>query len=612
MYPRYIWVLVLCIIGAAAVSNVITMLWTWRRRSSSRQRSEVFSSSASAQTQRSKGFSMSRLPAATITASRIFAFRWRLPAVSMTFFEVMLTCIYIIALCTFCFANTEGLVLRYWANRSGHIAAAQFPLIIALASKNNAIGLLTGVGHEKLNLMHRVVSRVTLIFVWVHMWGRYVAEPEGLFSEGWLIAGWISTISMTVLTFISVQWIRKRFYETFYLSHMILVLLFVVTAWMHLAGAPPGFAYYLWPGVIVWGVDRFIRTSFYIIRNNIFKPSKSNGTFELISPDTLRLTIRRKFIGGWMAGQHAFLSFPSINLTQSHPFSISTLSESGSEEKELVFIIKAQNGLTKVLKDRVLERGSGVCDFPVFVDGPYGLPADISGFSTCVFIAGGTGITYVLPRFEDIIHRANQERVAARRLHLIWIVRDHVHLQWFTSRLQQIASTFVPGLSVTISLYVTGGGRSSGSALQQLQLSSNSSYTLPLPSTTIDVEKLAGSSEESFNSSTLEFTNEKFVVNGGGNDGGYGSSFNIPTADFNKTTKKMGVDVQVNKGRPDIKRLLECEVVGSEGAISVDVSGPSPLIRTVKNTLSTSVFSSPLNVLRGEHSIQLNVEEFRM
>lgn len=30
--------------------------------------------------------------------------------------------------------------MRYWSNRCGDIAASQFPLIVALASKNNIIG----------------------------------------------------------------------------------------------------------------------------------------------------------------------------------------------------------------------------------------------------------------------------------------------------------------------------------------------------------------------------------------------------------------------------------------------------------------------------------------
>ena len=33
----------------------------------------------------------------------------------------------------------QGLVIRYYANRAGHIAGVQFPLIVALSSKNNMV-----------------------------------------------------------------------------------------------------------------------------------------------------------------------------------------------------------------------------------------------------------------------------------------------------------------------------------------------------------------------------------------------------------------------------------------------------------------------------------------
>ncbi|KAL4242036.1 Ferric/Cupric Reductase Transmembrane Component [Abortiporus biennis] len=562
VYPKNIWYLVVTVIGVAMICNIISMLWSWKRRRTVRK-PEIYSP-----TQRPKSISVRRLPAAIITASRIFSFRWRLPAVSMTFLEIILTCIYIVALFTYCFANTQNLVLRYWANRSGHIAAAQIPLIIALGTKNNAIGLLTGVGHEKLNLMHRVVSRVTLVMVWVHLWARYMTDSSEVTSEAWIIAGLIACVAQTLLTFLSFQWIRRRFYEMYYLTHMVLVIIFIITTWVHLARAHPGFSYYLWPGIIVWGLDRFIRYFYYAFRNHLFHPKKSCGTLELVSHDALRLTIKRCFVGGWIAGQHMFLSFPSVNPTQSHPFSISTVSDGDEIEKDLIFIMRVRGGLTKTLREHVI--GHGTCELPVFMDGPYGLPADITGFSTCVFVAGGAGITYIMPRFEDILYRAKHEKACARRLVFIWAIRERCHLQWIATRLTKLASSIPPNISVSISVYITA----SLGHIPGVPYSEQSSQT--------DIEA----------SSPIEDKNEK-------------RSSTISEVDVENS------GISLLRGRPDVAKLLEGEVETANGPVSVDVSGPDTLVATVRSALSSS-FASPMSVLRGAPAVQLNVEEFRM
>lgn len=83
-----------------------------------------------------------------------------------------------------------------------------------------------------------------------------------------------------------------------------------------------------------------------------------------------------------------FVAFPSLAVGQSHPFTIASVvsNKKDAKEQELLFIARVKEGVTKRLKDHVLEVGA--CDTPVILDGPYGVPADITPFSTCVFIAG--------------------------------------------------------------------------------------------------------------------------------------------------------------------------------------------------------------------------------
>jgi ferric-chelate reductase len=169
--------------------------------------------------------------------------------------------------------------------------------------------------------------------------------------------------------------------------------------------------HYVWPCVLIWGLDRLCRYFRYLALSNFHAPNNSPAHVELLSDDTMRITVRRRFdvpmfIGkgwkGWKAGQHMFLAFPTIGPIESHPFTIASICEplSGTsggrptedrgenqDLRELVWIVRARRGFTRRLKKYALSK-NGVCDIPVFMDGPYGAPPDIIPFDTCVFVAG--------------------------------------------------------------------------------------------------------------------------------------------------------------------------------------------------------------------------------
>ena len=166
----------------------------------------------------------------------------------------------------------------------------------------------------------------------------------------------------------------------------------------------------MWVCFLIWGQDRFCRYLRYLILTNFHAPNKSPARVELLSEDTMRITVRRRFdvpmfIGegcrGWRAGQHMFVAFPTIGPIESHPFTIASYAEplddapldskdhGGKDDgvRELVWIVRAREGFTSRLREHVVSK-NGVCDLPIFMDGPYGAPPDITGFDTCVFVAG--------------------------------------------------------------------------------------------------------------------------------------------------------------------------------------------------------------------------------
>ena len=161
----------------------------------------------------------------------------------------------------------------------------------------------------------------------------------------------------------------------------------------------------------------------------------------------------------WKAGQFAFLSVPAASKLgvslEAHPFSIAAVDtplrsflsqgdtgnalwrrvpgsgtgssssqysfediKSGGEkrvreasdiasinENESIFmrfIVHPRNGFTRRLREFAEDVGSGG-PISAFVDGPYGCPPDISAYEKVVLIAGGSGITFILPLLLDMI-----------------------------------------------------------------------------------------------------------------------------------------------------------------------------------------------------------------
>jgi ferredoxin-NADP reductase len=94
-------------------------------------------------------------------------------------------------------------------------------------------------------------------------------------------------------------------------------------------------------------------------------------------------------------------------------------------EHRLTFMIKPRGGMTRQLREKLKKKGSGVPQrVRVFLEGPYGVPAKLETFSNILFIAGGSGITAILPYIRSIADRNKQSNVVAiPNARLIWIAK---------------------------------------------------------------------------------------------------------------------------------------------------------------------------------------------
>jgi ferric-chelate reductase len=155
--------------------------------------------------------------------------------------------------------------------------------------------------------------------------------------------------------------------------------------------------HFLWPTFLVWGMDRLLRLGWIIVNSR-----GSKASIELLGNDTVRLTMKRNM--KWKAGQHAYITVPSVSRLplESHPFTIaSTAGPNSKGENTLMFLIRQRNGFTNHLLARA--RSCPGDQLNVYIDGPYGSPPDLKRFTTCILIAGGSGISYTLPLLLDLV-----------------------------------------------------------------------------------------------------------------------------------------------------------------------------------------------------------------
>ncbi|KZW04273.1 hypothetical protein EXIGLDRAFT_828184 [Exidia glandulosa HHB12029] len=555
------------------VVRIADLLITWYRKSkvadSLRAANEKVEAEAPAQGSQGRT-SLRRIPQAIVAAFRIVAFRTTIPIGTqsvMALADVGVVVAYFVAVLTWEFTRTtfqgQDLNLRYWCDRAAHVGGAQINLIVALAGKNNIISFLTGISHEKLNVIHRAAARAIVILFWVHAMGRYA---NGLATFGglettWMKAGVMALVALSLSAIVSLRPIRNAAFEFFLISHIITIILFIAGGMVH----RPEVKDYFWPGFLVWGLDRglrFGRVFFFNMRWWRKDDKLTSGHVELIADNTIRLTVRRPMT--WKAGQHAYIVMPSVSTFpfEAHPFTIASISapvdgSASSGENDLVFLIRGMSGFTKRLRDHADSKGQG--SVACLVDGPYGYPPDLTTFTHSVLVAGGSGITYTLPLLLDAVRNAKAGKSAVRRILFIWAIRNPTDLKWISAALVSAIAAAPEHLVIEPRIYVT---RANGA----------------FPS--------------------LTYSEDDLSISSGDED-----------------EKKKGAEtllsvLRAEAGRPDIQKLLLSEIEAAHGGrVSVDVAGPGALAKSVRAALRSEA-CGPSAVLKGGATVSLHVETF--
>ncbi|KAF5318205.1 hypothetical protein D9758_018628 [Tetrapyrgos nigripes] len=578
-YSYYMWYFTASFIGLLTLVNIFSIAFSKLPRRPDSKRNCSTSN---------ERLALSRLPLALVNVYRVLAYRTTLnitKSFSINLAEVGVCAMYAMALFTLEFINTtsvagESLNIDYWKDRAGIMAASQFPLIVALGMKNNIISLLTGIGYEKLSFIHRMVSRVVFVLLCVHVGGELESGYQISTRNGSFTAiGFMAFLAFAVLVFVvSNRFVRVRAYEFFFYGHIALAL--IVLGGAHYHTNERGYTNYIWPCFLLWGLDRFIRLLRMVAFNwhsfnSLSKANEIDASLELVTSDTVRLTVKRPSHFWWAPGQFVYLSAPNVSTfpLEGHPLTIARhrslkpvidLSSagitthssdeesqkaalpatSGKKLRELTFLINVHDGFTKKLREAAIHNQT----IKVLLDGPYGFPTNVDTSDTIILVAGGTGVTFTLPIFSDVILRVRSSKSRCKRLTFVWSVRDPAYIDMISADFSSLSNIISDSISVNICLFVTGG-----------EIDSRPRPIL-------------------FESVT--------------------------------TDEKLKDLVTVSSGRPDLPSILEDEIAQTrDGTVCVVSCGSQSVARAVRKSLGLSVGGLG-TIMRGGASVTLHEETF--
>jgi ferredoxin-NADP reductase len=346
--------------------------------------------------------------------------------------------------------------------RAAWVSVTQVPFIYLLSCKFNPISILTGISYERLNWLHRWTARtlfLTIIVHWTFFFQEWVEadfvklQLEMMPMVKYGFGAW-GVITWMVLS--SFGYFRAVSYEIFVAQHIVAAAVLLWLVFIHI----PAYAQYnVWMCVgflaFDWGcriIHAFLRNTHLLSKLSTKTPGYSAST-EVLPGDMVRLTLHNvDFI--WRAGQHVYISAPTLRPFEVHPFTIANTSnaEESMGERKLQVLIKAHGGFSRSLQRAAIKDAESARTRRVFLLGPWGIPPDVLHHETVVLIACASGASFIIPLLDDLVAK----RGCAQRVQLHWIVRSRTYIAWFDQELRAIATAaHAASMQLHINIHIT-------------------------------------------------------------------------------------------------------------------------------------------------------------
>ncbi|KAH8595865.1 ferric reductase like transmembrane component-domain-containing protein [Bisporella sp. PMI_857] len=206
------------------------------------------------------------------------------------------------------------------ANRLGVLALANLPAIVLYASRNNPFTRFADWSHTTSILMHRWIAYICVAQVVLHSVIYFVLHLHVLvhkFTQSYWVVGVVGTVTICIMVPASFPFVRKRWYEFFVDTHIVLTFVVLCTSFYHIYFKFEhhwGYENWVYFAGIIWGIERLYRGS-KIAANGLRR------TAQVLEVDEEYFVANIEDVEG--TGM-AYLYFPTYGWRawENHPFSI--------------------------------------------------------------------------------------------------------------------------------------------------------------------------------------------------------------------------------------------------------------------------------------------------
>ena len=193
----------------------------------------------------------------------------------------------------------------------GSLAAGNIVFLVVSAIKNSVFTWFLGMAFDQVVVYHQFIGRVTVVTSFIHSCFYFNRLVEFM-SDRVYKTGFIALMFGIFITISSINWIRRKYFNAFYWSHVAFVG-FVICVYMHAGGARP----FVLAAVASYAVDKVLHMVWtQLPRKTIrIEPVGEGGktTFVRISKTPLNQLLGRNTVGQWVV-----VNFPELSLTEWH------------------------------------------------------------------------------------------------------------------------------------------------------------------------------------------------------------------------------------------------------------------------------------------------------
>lgn len=237
-------------------------------------------------------------------------------------------------------------------------------------------------------------------------------DDEG--HDRWLaVFGELALIIFLVISFSSIPYVRRNFFNAFYYIHQLFFLAIFFIA-LHWGGA----IWFIFPSVMLYLVNRFISTS------NSFTAVQVTE-FTSLSDEFVKVVITRSALreGDYKVGQFVYLNVPSVSQLQWHPFTIA--SSPSSSATSLTLIVKSLGDWTNGLVEYCNECKQNNVLPTVYMDGYHGASLELyEDYSTVCLVAGGVGVTPLIAILDDMVAKLSHHEEPTQKVYFVFTFRE--------------------------------------------------------------------------------------------------------------------------------------------------------------------------------------------